>query len=134
MQKIEAPFANVVRLKYSSIFLLQVVEVLSVFLQWPRNKTAENHCYMILFSDMPLFGLCPAQDEFYLVVCETCKQVVKPQALLRHMGMMSIHFTRSLVLNFKFRANVTLGKLLVLVWKRCIFASLCTIITVKLDK
>ena len=36
---------------------------------------------------MPLFGLCPAQDEFYLVVCETCKQVVKPQALLRHMGM-----------------------------------------------
>ena len=70
---------------------------------------------MILFSDMPLFGLCPAQDEFYLVVCETCKQVVKPQALLRHMGMMSIHFTRSLVLNFKFRANVTLGKLLVLV-------------------
>ena len=35
-------------------------------------------------EDMPLFGLCPSQDEFYLVVCEHCEQVIKPQALRSH--------------------------------------------------
>lgn len=37
-------------------------------------------------SDMAWFGLCPSRDEFYLVVCEHCKQVVKPQALKSHIG------------------------------------------------
>ncbi|XP_013414670.1 ataxin-7 [Lingula anatina] len=35
-------------------------------------------------EDKPLFGLCPAQDQCYLVVCEKCGQVVKPQALKKH--------------------------------------------------
>ena len=41
---------------------------------------------IFLSTDMPLYGLCPARDEFYLVVCECCEQVVKPQALKRHIG------------------------------------------------
>lgn len=36
---------------------------------------------------MPLFGICPAWDQFYLVVCEYCKQVIKPQALQQHIGL-----------------------------------------------
>ena len=44
----------------------------------------------MFFVDMGLFGLCPAQDEFYLVVCERCGQVVKPQALKSHYGKLFI--------------------------------------------
>jgi len=40
-----------------------------------------------LFSDFPLYGLCPARDEFYLVVCEICGVLVKPQALQQHTGI-----------------------------------------------
>ncbi|XP_040215105.1 ataxin-7 isoform X1 [Rana temporaria] len=35
-------------------------------------------------EDMPIFGLCPAYDEFYLVVCSQCNQVIKPQAFQSH--------------------------------------------------
>lgn len=35
---------------------------------------------------MPLFGICPSRDEVYFVVCEHCKQVFKPQALVHHIG------------------------------------------------
>ena len=35
---------------------------------------------------MSLYGLCPAQDEFYLVECEHCDKLVKPMALRHHMG------------------------------------------------
>ncbi|KAM8759291.1 ataxin-7 isoform 1-T2 [Rhynchonycteris naso] len=35
-------------------------------------------------EDMPIFGLCPAHDDFYLVVCNDCNQVVKPQAFQSH--------------------------------------------------
>ncbi|KAJ8372822.1 hypothetical protein AAFF_G00276770 [Aldrovandia affinis] len=35
-------------------------------------------------EDMSVFGHCPAHDEFYLVVCGRCGQVVKPQALEKH--------------------------------------------------
>ncbi|XP_048878120.1 ataxin-7-like protein 2a [Brienomyrus brachyistius] len=35
-------------------------------------------------EDMSMFGHCPAQDDFYLVVCSHCGQVVKPQAFERH--------------------------------------------------
>ncbi|CAG02060.1 unnamed protein product, partial [Tetraodon nigroviridis] len=34
--------------------------------------------------DMPIFGQCPAQDDFYLVMCSQCSQVVKPQAFQAH--------------------------------------------------
>ncbi|KAG8435866.1 hypothetical protein GDO86_007091 [Hymenochirus boettgeri] len=33
---------------------------------------------------MPIFGLCPAYDEFYLVMCSHCNQVIKPQAFQSH--------------------------------------------------
>ncbi|XP_034023047.1 ataxin-7-like [Thalassophryne amazonica] len=35
-------------------------------------------------EDMPIFGQCPAQDDFYLVMCSQCSQVVKPQAFQAH--------------------------------------------------
>ncbi|CAL9705019.1 unnamed protein product [Knipowitschia caucasica] len=35
-------------------------------------------------EDMPIFGQCPAQDDFYLVMCSHCSQVVKPQAFQAH--------------------------------------------------
>uniref|UniRef100_A0A673KL67 Ataxin 7 like 1 n=1 Tax=Sinocyclocheilus rhinocerous TaxID=307959 RepID=A0A673KL67_9TELE len=37
-------------------------------------------------DDMPIFGQCPAQDDFYLVMCSHCSQVVKPQAFQAHYG------------------------------------------------
>ena len=37
-------------------------------------------------ADMPIFGQCPAQDDFYLVMCSHCSQVVKPQAFQAHYG------------------------------------------------
>lgn len=36
---------------------------------------------------MYLFGVCPAYDPFYLAVCEYCGQVIKPQALARHIEL-----------------------------------------------
>ncbi|XP_072537865.1 ataxin-7-like protein 2b isoform X2 [Salminus brasiliensis] len=35
-------------------------------------------------EDMCIYGHCPSQDEFYLVVCSHCGQVVKPQAFEKH--------------------------------------------------
>lgn len=35
-------------------------------------------------EDMKIYGLRPAYDQFYLVVCEHCKKVFKPQALSKH--------------------------------------------------
>nr|XP_020840218.1 ataxin-7-like protein 1 isoform X1 [Phascolarctos cinereus] len=35
-------------------------------------------------EDMHLFGHCPAHDDFYLVVCNFCNQVVKPQVFQSH--------------------------------------------------
>ncbi|KAJ8412107.1 hypothetical protein AAFF_G00143740 [Aldrovandia affinis] len=35
-------------------------------------------------EDMSIFGQCPAHDDFYLVVCSRCGQVVKPQAFEKH--------------------------------------------------
>ncbi|CAM9833520.1 unnamed protein product [Bubo scandiacus] len=38
----------------------------------------------LIKEDMNIFGHCPAHDEFYLVVCNHCSQVVKPQAFQKH--------------------------------------------------
>ncbi|XP_075415208.1 ataxin-7-like protein 2 isoform X2 [Tenrec ecaudatus] len=38
----------------------------------------------LIKEDMSIFGHCPAQDDFYLVVCNHCSQVVKPQAFQKH--------------------------------------------------
>ena len=35
---------------------------------------------------MYLYGHCPAWEQFYLVVCEYCGKVIKPQALAKHIG------------------------------------------------
>ncbi len=48
---------------------------------WPANE-----CFVCVFADMPIFGQCPAQDDFYLVMCSHCSQVVKPQAFQAHYG------------------------------------------------
>ncbi|EPY83906.1 hypothetical protein CB1_000519025 [Camelus ferus] len=37
-----------------------------------------------LLEDMHLFGHYPAHDDFYLVVCSACNQVVKPQVFQSH--------------------------------------------------
>jgi len=43
-----------------------------------------------LSSDLAIYGVCPARDEFYLVVCELCGMLVKPQALQQHTGMSGV--------------------------------------------
>ncbi|XP_041460093.1 ataxin-7-like protein 1 isoform X2 [Lytechinus variegatus] len=48
------------------------------------REKEEPQVMRLKMEDSPMFGLCPGRDEFYLVVCEQCKQVVKPQALQRH--------------------------------------------------
>ncbi|XP_066528586.1 ataxin-7 isoform X2 [Hoplias malabaricus] len=45
-----------------------------------KNREAMRLCR----DDMPIFGQCPAQDDFYLVMCSHCNQVVKPQAFQAH--------------------------------------------------
>ncbi|XP_046731074.1 ataxin-7 isoform X2 [Silurus meridionalis] len=45
-----------------------------------RNREAMRLCR----DDMPIFGQCPAQDDFFLVMCSHCSQVVKPQAFQAH--------------------------------------------------
>ncbi|XP_013865324.1 ataxin-7 isoform X2 [Austrofundulus limnaeus] len=45
-----------------------------------KNREAMRLCR----EDMPIFGQCPAQDDFYLVMCSHCGLVVKPQAFQAH--------------------------------------------------
>ncbi|XP_061689158.1 ataxin-7-like protein 2a [Syngnathoides biaculeatus] len=52
----------------------------------------------VLLTDMSIFGLYPGYDDFYLVVCSHCGQVVKPQAFEKHCerrhGPLSKHYAR----------------------------------------
>lgn len=50
------------------------------FKEFGKNREVMGLCR----EDMPIFGLCPAHDDFYLVVCNDCNQVVKPQAFQSH--------------------------------------------------
>ncbi|XP_051270415.1 ataxin-7 [Dicentrarchus labrax] len=50
------------------------------FKDFGKNREAMRLCR----EDMPIFGQCPAQDDFYLVMCSHCGQVVKPQAFQAH--------------------------------------------------
>uniref|UniRef100_A0A4W4EYA3 Ataxin 7 n=1 Tax=Electrophorus electricus TaxID=8005 RepID=A0A4W4EYA3_ELEEL len=52
------------------------------FKECGKNREAMRLCR----DDMPIFGQCPAQDDFYLVMCSHCSQVVKPQAFHAHYG------------------------------------------------
>ncbi|XP_054640893.1 ataxin-7 [Dunckerocampus dactyliophorus] len=45
-----------------------------------KNREAMRLCR----EDMSIFGQYPAQDDFYLVMCSHCSQVVKPQAFQAH--------------------------------------------------
>ncbi|XP_077883068.1 ataxin-7-like protein 2 isoform X4 [Ictidomys tridecemlineatus] len=53
----------------------------------------------LIKEDMSIFGHCPAHDDFYLVVCNHCSQVVKPQAFQKHCerrhGPLSKLYTRA---------------------------------------
>ncbi|XP_047438879.1 ataxin-7 [Mugil cephalus] len=50
------------------------------FKDFGKNREAMRLCR----EDMPIFGQCPAQDDFYLVMCSHCGHVVKPQAFQAH--------------------------------------------------
>lgn len=65
------------------LFYLPLLDLCSVWLILP------------LCTDMPIFGQCPAQDNFYLVMCSHCGQVVKPQAFQAHYGKFHAHETHT---------------------------------------
>ncbi|XP_030586215.1 ataxin-7-like protein 2a isoform X1 [Archocentrus centrarchus] len=50
------------------------------------NKNGKKAAEAMSLSkeDMSIFGLYPGHDDFYLVVCSHCSQVVKPQAFEKH--------------------------------------------------
>ncbi|XP_048354635.1 ataxin-7-like protein 2 isoform X1 [Sphaerodactylus townsendi] len=49
-----------------------------------KNGSKKLDAMTLIKEDMSIFGHCPAHDEFYLVVCNHCGQVVKPQAFQKH--------------------------------------------------
>uniref|UniRef100_A0A674ITE5 Ataxin 7 like 2 n=2 Tax=Terrapene triunguis TaxID=2587831 RepID=A0A674ITE5_9SAUR len=49
-----------------------------------KNGSKKVDAMTLIKEDMSIFGHCPAHDEFYLVVCNHCSQVVKPQAFQKH--------------------------------------------------
>ncbi|XP_075766120.1 ataxin-7-like protein 2 isoform X2 [Pelodiscus sinensis] len=49
-----------------------------------KNGSKKLDAMTLIKEDMSIFGHCPAHDEFYLVVCNHCSQVVKPQAFQKH--------------------------------------------------
>ncbi|XP_040009992.1 ataxin-7-like protein 2b [Xiphias gladius] len=49
--------------------------------KWGRNR---SETMTLRKEDMHIYGHCPAHDDFYLVVCSHCGQVVKPEAFEKH--------------------------------------------------
>ncbi|XP_028652927.2 ataxin-7-like protein 2 [Erpetoichthys calabaricus] len=49
-----------------------------------RNEKKKEEAMTLIKEDMAIFGHCPAHDDFFLVVCNHCSQVVKPQAFEKH--------------------------------------------------
>ncbi|KAM6108297.1 LOW QUALITY PROTEIN: ataxin-7-like protein 2 [Pterocles gutturalis] len=49
-----------------------------------KSGTKKLDTMTLIKEDMSIFGHCPAHDDFYLVVCSHCSQVVKPQAFQKH--------------------------------------------------
>ncbi|XP_062315917.1 ataxin-7-like protein 2b isoform X1 [Osmerus eperlanus] len=47
-----------------------------------EKKRAET--MTLMKEDMSIYGHCPERDDFYLVVCSHCGQVIKPQAFEKH--------------------------------------------------
>ncbi|XP_036308626.1 ataxin-7-like protein 2 isoform X2 [Pipistrellus kuhlii] len=53
-------------------------------LEETNKSTKKLDAMTLIKEDMSIFGHCPAYDDFYLVVCNHCSQVVKPQAFQKH--------------------------------------------------
>ncbi|XP_045672568.1 ataxin-7-like protein 2 isoform X2 [Phyllostomus hastatus] len=53
-------------------------------LEETNKSTKKLDAMTLIKEDMSIFGHCPAHDDFYLVVCNHCSQVVKPQAFQKH--------------------------------------------------
>ncbi|KAM3878281.1 ataxin-7-like protein 2a [Diretmus argenteus] len=51
---------------------------------WSKNGKKAAEAMSLSKEDMSIFGHYPGQDDFYLVVCSHCGQVVKPQAFEKH--------------------------------------------------
>ncbi|XP_033904874.3 ataxin-7-like protein 2 [Acipenser ruthenus] len=49
-----------------------------------KNGKKKAESMTLVKEDMAIFGQCPAHDDFFLVVCNHCGQVVKPQAFEKH--------------------------------------------------
>ncbi|XP_076860693.1 ataxin-7-like protein 2a isoform X1 [Brachyhypopomus gauderio] len=49
-----------------------------------KNGKKTTETMTLRKEDMSIFGHCPGHDDFYLVVCSHCGQVVKPQAFEKH--------------------------------------------------
>ncbi|XP_054032278.1 LOW QUALITY PROTEIN: ataxin-7-like protein 2 [Dryobates pubescens] len=49
-----------------------------------KSSSKKLEAMTLIKEDMNIFGHCPAHDDFYLVVCNHCSQVVKPQAFQKH--------------------------------------------------
>lgn len=47
-------------------------------------EDTHSYSYPLIHADMSIYGHCPAHDDFFLVVCSHCGQVVKPQAFEKH--------------------------------------------------
>jgi len=75
---------------------VQIVTSFSLSLSLPPSLPLSYICFSIdflmkHFSDIDLYGFCPERDDFYGVVCEICDAIVKPQALIQHIGIYNIH-------------------------------------------
>ncbi|KAM9365234.1 ataxin-7-like protein 2a [Pholidichthys leucotaenia] len=51
---------------------------------YSKNGKKAAEAMSLSKEDMSIFGLYPGHDDFYLVVCSHCGQVVKPQAFEKH--------------------------------------------------
>lgn len=84
--------SNTTRIQFNEIKKRRLVSFLSMPQWFDRFKIfvililSFDAQHLQTFSDMMLYGLCPAQDEFFLAICERCKLLVKPQALKKHIG------------------------------------------------
>ncbi|KAK1152254.1 ataxin-7-like protein 2 [Acipenser oxyrinchus oxyrinchus] len=52
--------------------------------EFSKNGKKKAESMTLIKEDMAIFGQCPAHDDFFLVVCNHCGQVVKPQAFEKH--------------------------------------------------
>lgn len=63
------------------------------------TKSGRDSCETMTLrkEDMPIYGHCPAHDDFYLVVCSHCGKLVKPQAFEEHCNRRHSSLTKTSV-------------------------------------